>query len=75
MMATWRDNPEIVDLGAYCKRHGHQAAVVVAFSGGRFSVTSYGRDGRLCRAAGKVADQIGDLIEAGEIECGELGEG
>jgi hypothetical protein len=66
---NWRNNPEIQAARNYGKQFDRRAVVVLSFDeGGRYSVVSYGANTEICKAAGKVADQIADRIANGTID-------
>jgi hypothetical protein len=58
---NWRENPEIIAIRDFCKRFGQDAALLLSFSGGQYRLTSYGSNGRLCKAARHLADRIGEI--------------
>jgi hypothetical protein len=44
-----------------------EAVIVIAFRGGTYATTSYGKDRATCEAFAKVCDQIHDDIGTGSI--------
>ena len=61
---NWRTDPDI-QLAKQVAVHKQAAAAIVIWfkDGGQFGAASYGRDGEICKAAGKVVDAIMDRIE------------
>jgi 1,4-dihydroxy-2-naphthoyl-CoA synthase len=65
-------NPTISDAKKLCVRDGKAGVIIFHFNGdGSFGFASYGRDRKRCRLMGRIADQIFDRIEQGDIQTQE----
>lgn len=71
--ANWRTNKDIQLAKQVAREKGAGAVVLIMFkSDGQFSVVSYGTNGDKCIEAGKIADQIHELISTEVIDTLDL---
>jgi len=64
---TWRDDPRIRQLEPYAEQHGYATIVLFAIhdNGTEYTVTTYGKTAKLCKAAKQAGDAIHELIQSG----------
>lgn len=59
---NWRTNPDIQLAKQVCQQKQAKAAILVWFTPKDVGGASYGVNGRICKEAGDVLDQIVDAI-------------
>jgi hypothetical protein len=59
--------PQIADAKELATRLRLRGVLVLGFEGGRYAVASYGHTRATCDAMRRVADDLGRLIESGEL--------
>ena len=63
---AWNSDPVVRALANVAAKAGDGAGLYIGFrTDGRLNYVSYGCDGRMCRAAAKMLDQIADRLGAG----------
>ena len=60
--------PTISEAKALAKKHDQPGIVILWFNEDTYGFSSYGANRSLCQKYGKVADQIANRIESGDIE-------
>ena len=60
-------SPTIADAKSFVKKYGLDGAIVIHFKGEQFGYAEYGRNKVWCKVIKRVADDIHDAIQNGEI--------
>lgn len=65
---AWKDVPEIRDLEPYCKKFNYEYIVTFAVHQGheKYTVTTYGKNKKLCLAAAVAGDLLREIVQAGQ---------
>jgi len=65
---AWSDKPEIKALAPYCEKFKYEYIVTFAVHKGRknYTITTYGRDGKLCKVAAIAGEALKKLIDSGK---------
>ncbi len=60
---NWRKDPDVQAARRLAQERGKSAVVVLAFHQCEYSITSYGRNKRLCDIANAIADVMAREVE------------
>lgn len=65
---NWRTNSDIQLAKQVCQHKQAAAAIVIWFEPtGAFGISSYGKDGRICKETGKLVDALYDQLNTGNL--------